>query len=604
MSDKKNALDIFGGTTLPSDLGTHSLGSGFGVGEYPDMSYDMGNLERVENPDLPPSPALPTGLARGAAEDMDLSQMLNEDLTDLDWLDPTQIQDPERLPEQTVDTMIPELVEAWGVNRRTNGIEVVSRDLNQARYEESLQKESSDKKATARQMFKVVAQAMRRSASGQDINVVLKEAYDAMGEEGDRIVPHLRAVKADHGLAGNVFIRAAAYPGYESGKWGKKLQKTGARYVIVTEKQLKQATWIVDGRCTYTGKVAVTQVPWQEAFDHYASKNLRFRQAGQVKFPRESLQLGFLRVPEKKAVDSGYLPTHDPLLREDPRREASELRSPQQKRVARGVAKVSKRIREGLQGDLLKGLIRQTFMEKDLRLATKMLTPILKETQALNPARKQAVYQGAEFHAAATAAPAKKAGRIASEVRGALKWVRRAMSEGFAGKDLDDLIANRFTDRVRLAAEDGIGKLREAHEGGAGFLWVDAEAYASQAGVKGCKEGALKHRANQIKTVAAMDRCATCTLARTLEDGTRKCSAYNKMLLEDIGGPEMQRLREANIQVSHMNDHEHTASLFAAPKNAYDPGEFNLHNANLEGIAPGFAENEKVAEFVFGDWDL
>lgn len=613
MSEKKATTFRLGDSHLPADLLTPSLGSNYGLDGFPDMEYGMGVLDGVLDPEYMEGPALPQGLTRGAAEDMDLTAMLTENLADLDWLDPTQMQDPERLPENPVDLMIPELEEAWGVNRRTDGLNILAaRDLNQARYESSLKATGTKKKATAKQMLSVVSHAMRRSAAGHDINVVIKEAMDSMGEEMGRIVPHLRAVQAEHGLAGNVYIQAAVYPSYSSGKWAKVLNKMGARYVVVTDRQMKQATWIQDGRCIYTGKIAVTEVPWQAAFNHY-SPRFEFRVAAQIPTfsgtPKDRLRQAFLFVPEKKATDS-----HLPVQPRPRMASAAEVQAelskkaervsydPQAKRVAQGVAKVAREIQGGLKGELLRSLILRTFMDSDIKAAAKALTPILKETGALTSSRRENQYEGTVYHQA-SAAPVASDSRIAGQVRGALNWIRRAMSEGFAGRDLDDLIQNRFSERVLEAAEEGLQGLREAHEGGSGFLYVDASAYASPTGAKGCEEGALKHRANQIPSVATMDRCASCTLARTLEDGTRKCGAYNKLLLENPTDPDFNQMKQANIRVANMDDHEQTTSLFEAP-NGYNPLEYGLRNANLENIDLDFPEPEKVAKITFGGWDL
>ena len=133
-------------------------------------------------------------------------------------------------------------------------------------------------------------------------------------------------------------------------------------------------------------------------------------------------------------------------------------------------------------------------------------------------------------------------------------------------------------------------------------MYVDAEAYASESGVAGCTKAAAKHRTNQIPAVAAMDRCATCTLVRTMADGTRKCGTYNKALMEDTQGDDIEKIKRVNIASSDMSDAEVTASLFAP---SYDPSEFNLHNANLEGIeqAP-LPEIGKMSEIAFDGWDI
>jgi hypothetical protein len=612
MSEKKQAqLDILGESHIPSDLLTPTLGSNYGLDGYPDMDYGMGVLEGVVDPEFTEAPALPTGLSKNAAMDdedgMDLTAMLEDSLADLTWLDPTQLQDPERLPERPVS--IPELEDAWGVNRRTDGVNVfASRDLDRARYEEGLEKQAAPKQANARVLTKVIQRAMQRSAAGHDCDALLKEAVLHLGDQMKRVASVLLQIKDEHGLAGNVFIRAAAYPGYENGKH-RDLAKTAARYVIVSSEQMKTATWIQDGRCTYTKKIAVTEVPWDKAYKHYAP---RLASVGVPEGdPREALKAAFLRVPEAKRADSHYRPKHDPSLREGFLAEGGGERAvydKQASRVQAGVKKVAAAIRRGAYGDYLKDLIRNTFAEGDLKLAVRHLKPILTKTGALDrKPTERAEYQGHEFRAHAMTRRASYDGdgpKLSKVASGAMKWIRRSMSEGFAGRDLDSLIQNRFANTVLAEIEEPLTTLREAHEGGAGFIYVDAEAYASPRGVKGCESGALKHRANQIPAVAAMSRCASCTLARTLEDGTRKCAAYNKPLLEDTGGSEIARLKAANIRVANMDDAQQTAAIFMNPSNAYDPGEYGLRNANLEDVSPDMPEHEKMAAITFGGWDL
>jgi len=806
--------DQLGNAEIPSDLLTPSLGSNYGLDGYPDMEYGMGVLEGVSEPDLMPSPAFPTGLSKGAADDMDLTTMLGgETLADLDWLDPTQLQDPERLPHSTNDTVIPELVEAWGVHRRTNGVEVVARDLSQARYEDSLEnRDAPARKASVAQMSAVVSKAMRRSAAGQDIDTVVKQALESMGEEMDRVAEPLRRVRAEHGLAGNVFIRASAYPGYGTGKWAQHIKRhaSKARYLIVSQRELDGATWINNGRCAYTGKFAVTTVPWPEALAHYSPL---LESAGRkVASPTAAgLRRAFVEAPGKK-VREAWLPTHkaaadrvsaeearqafeastpaervvyDPEKRraakiadavenkissfvargmlaqadadlinaartspaeklrvaaglaglprsaefggainqanamnrhlymkrleqgrriafegaarikseaqgqmksalaemvrkgqisaedqtrlvvssEDPhlvlkaaaelalvrkaspysgsanqaadanterifaslsekmahqaraqqeldRRQEGYLKEGQEgldqkverARVARvkaGCQKVVRAVKNGARGSLLERIVVRSFAEEDLVAGRQLLAPLFKKTGALAEVETE-VYSGPTFTRNQEAA-AHTEGPVAREARSAVAWVRRSMSEGFAGAALNELINQRFSQTVLTAAETAIDEARKAHEGGAGFLYVDAAAYATPTGVQGCEKGALKHRANQIPSVAAMDRCGSCTLVAVLPDGTSKCSVYNKALLGDTTGPELQRIKNANIRVANMNDGEQTQSFFAP---AYDPNEFGLRNSNLEDVSPDLPEHEKVAEVIFGGWDF
>ncbi len=722
-NDKTAELDILAEAFLPSDLLTPTLGSNYGMDGYPDMEYNMGVLDAVVNPDYHESPALPTGVRMTAAAEMDVQDILDgQPLADLDWLDPSQMQDEERLPENPVDLGIPELIEAWGVNRRTDGTHLTAhhRDLTRARYEQSLEGQGESKRVNARTMEKVITQAMRRSIEGQHIDRVVREAAESMGTEFKRIVPHLRAVKADHGLAGNVFVRAAAYPGWGAGKGkahAKKYAKQ-ARYLIVSERDMEQATWIQNGRCAYTGKVAVTQVPWKQALAYYAPRLEATGRRVASGDPKAALRAAFLTNQTQRVAHGENLPVYkaagdditaaearlavdqadttrkvvevteahlqqrlaawrkahmldDMQVRsildgtaspndklaaavemvtatrrgsftgaanrgEDAAQERQErtLAAKRERRQAHSerlvalseqrrqediqarVATVLKHIERGARGSYLRKIIAKTIPQEYASAATPMLLPTLKKTGALRDSvAKVASYGGPVFEAAqpertsvvltahenALAKAASAGDTSVPVIRGTLQKIRQAMSEGMAGKDLSGFIGLRFTERVLTASTDLIAEIRGRHEGVSGHLYVDAEAYASPTGSAGCEKAASKHRANQIPSVAAMDRCASCTLVRVLEDGTRKCGAYSKTLLDDITGDEIDRIKAANIRGADMNDAEVTASMFAP---TYDPSEFNLHNANLEGISETPLPEAEKMSILFGGWDL
>ena len=608
MSIKDTDLDIMAEAFLPSDLLTPTLGSNYGMEGYEDMQYNMGVLEAVVNPEFHPPPALPTGLARAAAAEMDLKELMAESaLADLNWLDPEQPQDPSRLPEQK--ELIPELVQAWGVNRRTDGVTVAhQKDLARAQYEASLDGDHATKRINARTMEKVLTQAMRRSIEGQSIDRIVREACDSVGDSFQRIVPHLRMVQADHGLAGNVFIRAAAYPGWGAGKWKKhaKTHASKARYIIVSDDEMKQATWIQDGRCTYTGKKAVVEVPWKKAMRHYGPRLEAVGRKVASGDPREALRSAFLTVSDKTVRESS-------LPREERLGSEVDFGSALRQQFDVATEAVTNRVAHAAEDEILWDAD-TTQMAQRVREASDVKAVVDAVEQDRNG--KIATYGGSVFGTAPQTrsqtklsahnealAKAASAGNVrVAELRGVLRGVRQAMSEGMAGKDLTGFIKHRFASSVVKAAKGLLKEARQQHEGGAGFLYVDAEAYASPQGIQGCEKAASKHRANQIPAVAAMDRCAGCSLVRELEDGTRKCGVYNKALLEDIGGDDIAAIKASNVKQADMSDAEATASYFA-PK--YDPSEFGLHNANLENIeAAPLGEVEQLSEVVFGGWDI
>ena len=234
-----------------------------------------------------------------------------------------------------------------------------------------------------------------------------------------------------------------------------------------------------------------------------------------------------------------------------------------------------------------------------MRLAVRALAPLLRETNALAKSdRAPTAYSGAKY---AAHVAKKAAGTISPNVvQSVVGWVRRAMNEGFAGDDLDSLVENRFASNVLDAARENIATSRREHEGGAGFMYIEAAAYATADGVKGCEQGALKHRANQVKTLLAIpNKCGSCVHANAHADGTKRCALYNKVFVaQDDFGATFDTMKQANIRSANMDDQAATASLFA---HAYDASEFSLHNASLEGFSlTAFPEDDKVSEVAFG----
>jgi hypothetical protein len=508
---KKGDLDILAEAHLPSDLFTPTLGSNYGMPGYEDMQYNLGVLEGVADPEYHEPPAVPTGLNRNGAfegSDMAVQRILDgeEELADLNWLDPTQLQDPARLPEN-VD-MIPELVEAWGVNRRTTGVTVAHQvDLDFANRD----KAQEVVELNPRSIEAVLTHAMRRSANGDILEDILGEARLALGEHLPKFANVFTALQEDHGLAGNVFIRVSAYPGYSKGRWKDDVRRSNAHYILASQHEIDTQNWVRDGRCAYTGKQVVSEIPWGDALElcspRLAAAGIKLASGS----PREVLRSGFLAPPTKEAV--GRLATFAP--------------------------------------------------------------------HSMNRVEKLGAGNGLS--------------KVASS---ALRWVRRSMSEGFVGKDLDGLIGHRFADSTLQEAATHITQARKSHEGAAGFLYVDAEAYLT---AKGCEEGARRHRANQIPAVAQMSRCSSCTLATKREDGSLKCSAYNKTLVGQWDESELEALKTKNIKGAAMTDAEATSSLFAP---IYESDEFGLVNANMEGVEYSDLEAEKMAKITFGDWHI
>jgi hypothetical protein len=715
MSDKKSPIQLYSNSQIPKDLLVPTLGSNYGMDGFEDMEYGMGVLEGVLNPEYHKPPALPTGLNKGA--DMDLSAVMADEsgLADLSWL-ADAVQDPERLPVSPVDLSIPELEEAWGVDRRTNGVQVFA-ELDGARYKASLNDEAPRLTRTSAELESIVVRAMHRSALGQSLKEILIEAAAKAGADSHRIAKAMRMIHDEHGLAGNVFIRAAAFPGIAKGKWSSESRRAtkGARYVVVSERDFG-STRIQAGNCTLTGKKAVLTIPWDEALQHYrpllrvsgrnpegaTAKNAlrsaflkgdstpkadgsslpvyivkdtvsaseaasKLRQASASRSvveiseahvrtriaawevsgmlspgiahgilnsgrtPNQKMDAALLVVQavQKKAFSGASNNAADAAQdrqasRLDSVTRATEAREAKLHRVAAvrrsdeldaRIAKVIDQIDRGARGAHLREIINRLIPRDQAPEAVRRLAPAIKKANALDSRTETTSYSGTVFERAqfekesvaltvseAIVKAASDAGVQVAEVKGILRWAGQNMSEGFAGKELQDLLDHRFSKRVLGAASGLIAELRERHEGLAGFMYVDAEAYATSSGVAGCEKGATRHRANRIPSVLEMSRCASCTLSRTMEDGTRKCGTYNKQLVspETIAEPEIQQIREANIRSTEMTDAERTASIFT-DSSMYDPAEYNLRNAELTDLTlESFAETDTISQVSFG----
>lgn len=619
----KKHQDVLGSTYFPEELTAMPTGSNFGIGEF---QFDNSAGSMSARFDAGGGSGLPEGLdgaiTASLGRAIDLGDIMRESsIQDLSWLEVSE-QDLDRLPKNPFFEAVPELEEAWGMNRRTDGVNLQANnlDLDRIRYEESL-KEANDKprwKHDSADLARVIRRAMRRSAAGVNLDAILKEAAEALGDEAVRIRPAMLKVKDEHGLAGNVFIRAAAYPGYTQGKWKDEIRKSAsnAKFIIVTPREMKLSTTIQNGWCMVTGKRAVTEVPWNAALAHYGPilRAAGHKVAGSD--PKAALRAAFLSAPKALDKVAEFKPTHiapaDRISSADALSEVQSFNGERQvvtaahadRRRKKAAAQIGKWVSNGLLAkDKALSLIRD-YGEDPYKLVQAALAVV-------KAGKEAAAYSGVENDTRMEASSIEEA-RIAlasvedpkvpmhPETRGVLRWARKAMSEGAAGQELDWLIERRFAPSTIKRAQEALDELRAAHEGGAGFAYVDAKGYASKSGTTGCDEGALKHRANQIKNVLAMDRCAGCAFRAERKDGTSKCQKYAKSLITPADFPAgMRNYRQAMIRQANLGDAEATNELFSRP--GYDPTEFNLTASEMNDFEIEPEHNtERIAEILFG----
>lgn len=289
-----------------------------------DTDYGAGPEAVRTDPRLPRSTrglsGLPDGIVTAAQNDLtynlmeqgeeyglgDLEEHVREPhfLTDLSWLEGA-VQDPDRLPHSTNDTIIPELQEAWGVHRRTDGRGLVpNRVVEPVHGGPGAPRSRLPGTDTVRSL---VAEAMRRSAYGESLDSIALKAAQALGPavahlhtdpKLQRLVRAMAGVRAEHGLAGRVFLRATAFPGLLTGKWDRVVRArcAGARYWVAPpgSELLRMGN--------YLGKRVVTEVPWDEALAHYQPQlELKGVKAAAGGTPKEILRRAFLaRIPTPK----------------------------------------------------------------------------------------------------------------------------------------------------------------------------------------------------------------------------------------------------------------------------------------------------------------
>lgn len=265
-------------------------------------------------------------------------------------------------------------------------------------------------------------------------------------------------------------------------------------------------------------------------------------------------------------------------------------------------AKVVEAINRGLRGSPLLNYIRKVVASDEVGEVSKLLDPVLRKTGALNTAASAPRgYEGAVYERAPTEAPRVASGPAHGETDRFIRWARQQMSEGVVGRDLDHLLAGRFASSVRTAASSVFQKVRASHEGLAGHLYVDAEAYASQDGVTGCEKGALRHRANAIPAVLTMPRCASCNLRAAKADGVPVCSLYNKILVASASEAtdDPKAYAAEMVRLADGTDADRTAAMFS---NTYDQNDFNLgEGGDMDSLVLSDApSNEDVGDVFFG----
>ncbi|MBV6342826.1 hypothetical protein [Candidatus Magnetobacterium casense] len=330
---------------LPEDELTFTDGSNYGLDGFHFEGLDnLGVEDGARLPETRGLSGLPDGIVtdpKEATEDPELTdddgivleEMLSEEeggpfldpvektaasVANLEWLDPTQEQDPNRLPEPLRSgepplNSIPELEEAWGVHRRTDGVSLVpNKDKEIVEYEKSIAegpKSGLPGNKTADDLRDAVMRAVRRSHFGHKLSSIKSELESSLGvERAERVC---EIIESDHGLVGNVFVRASVFPGLRNGRWVKELRRSArtARYVITDDPAV----------AAKLSMKMVSEVPWEEALEHYrpwlVASGRRMTSVLSKNDPRSKLRRAFLSTPDVRQESVSY----HPVVKEDVR---------------------------------------------------------------------------------------------------------------------------------------------------------------------------------------------------------------------------------------------------------------------------------------------
>lgn len=534
-------------------------------------------------------------------------------LQDFDWLEGAE-QDPARLPQsvnlyhhdrnslgQTVVSDVDgagtrdELSLAWGTEERTNGQTFVP---NREYPKPEIPATSS---LPGDQLREIVAHAMRRSAFGEDLGTILSEMKGYLGpqlfangfastKQGRALHASIQALRSEHGLVGNVYVRESAFPKILSGKWDSAIRRrcASARYLLVSPNSK------IASKGDLLGMKVVTEIPWREAAEHYrpilATQGKRLASGD----PKRALAAAFRSDPERKVREANF-PIHNPpsVSSETARKAFSSAQevlpqAPKSKTATeKARLKADMRIERWVRAGLLSP-------EKAREMQVRISDPwaLYREASKFVASAEVKQYEGTSF---ITHQPAKKTASTgnALEVRRLLRWASVQMTEGAVGRDLDTLLSARFSGELLKQASEPLVQLRKKHEGLSGHLYVNASAYASPEGTTGCDRGALVHRANAIKAVLGMDRCVDCTA-----NVGGSCQKYAKTLVDSVPTKNPEGYQKETIRLANSDDAERTASLFAP---AFDAQEFALRNNVLDDIEYDHAPpTEDLGEVLFG----
>jgi hypothetical protein len=188
-------------------------------------------------------------------------------LVDLMWLSEAT-QDPNRLPKMPNESVLTGLVEAWGVDRRTNGVGLVPNSGPRQVPKPQTSRLPGD------QWRDLVVSSERRVSFGEPFENILRDVVAHLGDDLGKVhtdptlqnlASSLRSLREEKVALGTLYLRDRSFPGLLTGKWSSEIKKHCSKVPYwLTTPGSKLASYQ-----NYLGKKVVTEIPWGQALERF-----------------------------------------------------------------------------------------------------------------------------------------------------------------------------------------------------------------------------------------------------------------------------------------------------------------------------------------------
>jgi len=295
-------------SALPNDAFTFTKGINYGIDGYTfDEPYGEGLVHMPENRGI----TVPDGFVGVQAESPGFDELTESDdglsfsegvmgdkeasIVHLEWLDPTQNQDPSRLPH--MNESLEQLEDIWGQGS-TDGLHLIPNilDLDDAQYEEALH-QTTETEITSEEVRDALYRATRRAHFGHSLAQIKSELEQTLGVEAAS-APYAR-IASEYGLLGNVYVIASVFPGLKNGTWAKEIRRSckTARFVVTDDEMIAR-------KLSMRRVAELADILWSEAMDLYRPmlQGAGYKLASGD--PKVSLRKAFLKGATQAPIES------------------------------------------------------------------------------------------------------------------------------------------------------------------------------------------------------------------------------------------------------------------------------------------------------------